>query len=47
LLTAAARSVDYTRSTRLTPAELAELDHPTPYLLMDLEAVDQPACPAA
>jgi ornithine decarboxylase len=28
------------RSARLTPAELAQLDHPTPYLLMDLDAVE-------
>jgi ornithine decarboxylase len=29
------------RSSRLTPTELAKLDHPTPYLLMDLDAVDR------
>ena len=28
------------RSSRLTPAELGKLDHPTPYLLMDLDAVE-------
>jgi hypothetical protein len=28
------------RSARLTPAELAQLDHPTPYLLIDLDAVE-------
>ena len=35
----AAESLEPTRPTRLTPAELAELDHPTPYLLIDLDAV--------
>jgi ornithine decarboxylase len=29
------------RSARLTPAELAKFDHPTPYLLIDLDAVDR------
>lgn len=29
------------RSSRLSPAELAKLDHPTPFLLMDLDAVDR------
>jgi len=29
------------RSARLTPAELGKLDHPTPYLLMDLDAVER------
>jgi ornithine decarboxylase len=29
------------RPFRLTPAELARLDHPTPYLLMDLDAVER------
>ena len=29
------------RSSRLTPTELAKLDHPTPYLLMDLDAVER------
>jgi hypothetical protein len=29
------------RSSRLTPAELSRLGHPTPYLLMDLDAVDR------
>jgi hypothetical protein len=29
------------QATRLTPAELAELDHPTPYVLIDLAAVDR------
>ena len=29
------------RSSRLSPAELAKLDHPTPFLLVDLEAVDR------
>jgi diaminopimelate decarboxylase len=29
------------RSGRLTPAELAKFDHPTPYLLIDLDAVDR------
>jgi ornithine decarboxylase len=28
------------RSSRLSPAELGKLDHPTPYLLMDLDAVE-------
>ena len=28
------------RSSRLSPAELGRLDHPTPYLLMDLDAVE-------
>jgi len=39
-LPTAAESLEPTRSTRLTPADLAELDHPTPYLLIDLHAVD-------
>jgi ornithine decarboxylase len=34
-------SPDSVRSSRLSPAELGRLDHPTPYLLMDLEAVDR------
>jgi ornithine decarboxylase len=29
------------RSARLTPAELTNFHHPTPYLLMDLDAVDR------
>ena len=29
------------RPARLTPTELAKLGHPTPYLLMDLDAVDR------
>jgi ornithine decarboxylase len=32
---------DSVRSSRLSPAELARLDHPTPYLLIDLEAVER------
>jgi len=28
------------RSSRLSPAELGKLDHPTPYLMMDLDAVE-------
>jgi ornithine decarboxylase len=31
---------DGERPFRLTPAELGRLDHPTPYLLMDLDAVE-------
>ena len=27
------------RPDRLTPADLAKLDHPTPFLLIDLDAV--------
>ena len=37
---AALESPDRVRSSRLTPAELGKLDHPTPYLLMDLDAVE-------
>jgi ornithine decarboxylase len=33
-------SPDSVRSSRLSPAELGRLDHPTPYLLMDLDAVE-------
>jgi ornithine decarboxylase len=36
----ALESPDSVRSSRLSPAELAKLDHPTPYLLMDLDAVE-------
>jgi ornithine decarboxylase len=35
----ALESPDSLRSSRLSPAELGRLDHPTPYLLMDLETV--------
>jgi ornithine decarboxylase len=34
-------SPESVRSSRLSPAELGKLDHPTPFLLMDLEAVDR------
>ena len=36
----ALESPDSVRSSRLSPAELGKLDHPTPYLLMDLDAVE-------
>ena len=37
----ALKSPDSVRSSRLSPAKLGKLDHHTPYLLMDLEAVDR------
>ena len=37
----ALESPDSVRPSRLSPAELGKLDHPTPYLLMDLDAVDR------
>ena len=36
----ALESPDSVRSSRLSPAELGKLNHPTPYLLMDLDAVE-------
>ena len=36
----ALESPDSVRSSRLSPAALGKLDHPTPYLLMDLDAVE-------
>ena len=33
-------SLSTVRSSRLSPAELGRLDHPTPYLMMDLDAVE-------
>ena len=33
-------SLSTVRSSRLSPAELGKLDHPTPYLMMDLDAVE-------
>jgi ornithine decarboxylase len=36
----ALESPDSVRSSRLSPAELSKLNHPTPYLLMDLDAVE-------
>ena len=36
----ALESPDSLRLSRLSPAELGRLDHPTPYLLMDLDAVE-------
>jgi ornithine decarboxylase len=37
----ALESPDSVRSSRLSPTELARLDHPTPYLLMDLDEVER------
>ena len=36
----ALESPDSVRPSRLTPAQLGRLDHPSPYLLMDLDAVE-------